>query len=84
MQLQFFWSNLLNRNTIDPLVCPLCRQENACVNLSSQDVDQSCWCNDPSIQFPEALLAQIPDALRRKACVCRSCAVEFQKRQLQT
>ncbi|WP_255483006.1 cysteine-rich CWC family protein [Marinobacterium marinum] len=58
----------------------MCRQENACVNLSSQDVEKTCWCNDPSIQFPEELLSQIPDELRRKACVCRSCVLAFQKR----
>ncbi len=74
---------MLNQQNIDPLVCPLCRQENSCVNLSSQDVEKTCWCNDPAIAFPEALLSQIPDELRRKACVCRSCALEFQKKQLQ-
>ncbi|GAA0700669.1 hypothetical protein GCM10009104_32130 [Marinobacterium maritimum] len=74
---------MLNDHNIDPLMCPLCNQANSCVNLSTKDVENTCWCNDPAIAFPEALLSQIPDELRRKACVCRSCALEFQKKQLQ-
>ncbi|MCE0555374.1 cysteine-rich CWC family protein [Motilimonas cestriensis] len=61
------------------MVCPICGEGNACVNLGNKDVSRSCWCNDPSITFPEDLLAQIPLAQRRKACVCRSCALKHQE-----
>ncbi|WP_409420716.1 cysteine-rich CWC family protein [Pseudaeromonas sp. ZJS20] len=64
--------------TPDPLRCPLCGQANGCVNLGTADVSQSCWCNDPAIRFPAALLARIPTAYRGKACVCKSCASQFQ------
>ncbi|MCE2570366.1 cysteine-rich CWC family protein [Motilimonas eburnea] len=66
----------------DPLVCPLCGQANACVNLAEKDVAKSCWCNDPNIRFPQELLGQIPAEKRRKACVCRACALAFQQAQL--
>ena len=63
---------------IDPLSCPLCGQPNLCLNLGVEDVTKSCWCNDPSITFPEELLSQIPAEKRRKACVCKRCALKFQ------
>lgn len=64
--------------TPDPLACPLCGQANACVNLGDKDVTKSCWCNDPSIKFPEELLSQIPAEKRRKACICKACALKYQ------
>lgn len=64
--------------TPDPLACPLCGQANACVNLGDKDVIKSCWCNDPSIKFPEELLSQIPAEKRRKACICKACALKYQ------
>lgn len=65
-------------NIVDPLLCPLCGNSNACVNLGSDDVTKSCWCNDPNIQFPPALLEQVPAHAKRKACICRRCAEKFQ------
>ncbi|UYI50295.1 cysteine-rich CWC family protein [Vibrio natriegens] len=61
--------------TPDPLVCPLCGQPNSCLNL---DITKSCWCNDPSIKFPEGLLSQVPEEKRRKACICKACALKYQ------
>lgn len=61
----------------DPFVCPLCGEGNSCLNLGEQDVSRSCWCNDPNIAFPEGLLSQIPQELRRKACVCKSCVLAY-------
>lgn len=63
----------------DPFSCPLCGNHNSCLNLGEQDVEKSCWCNDPNISFPEALLSRIPSELRRKACVCKSCALLHQE-----
>ena len=65
----------------NPLVCPLCGQANGCLNLGAQDVNRACWCNDPAIKFPQALLAQIPPQLRGKACICKSCALSFARRE---
>lgn len=62
---------------VDPLVCPLCGKANACVNLADKDVSRSCWCNDPAITFPAELLSRIPPDMRRKACVCKACVLEF-------
>ncbi|MCE0494709.1 cysteine-rich CWC family protein [Vibrio salinus] len=67
-----------NTMTPDPLICPLCGQPNLCVNLGDSDVMKSCWCNDPSIVFPKALLAQLPPEKRGKACICRACVLKFQ------
>ncbi|ENM3814863.1 cysteine-rich CWC family protein [Vibrio cholerae] len=62
----------------DPLSCPLCGETNSCVNQGDKDVAKLCWCNDPTITFPEELLSQIPFNRRGKACVCKSCALQFQ------
>ncbi|WP_246201091.1 cysteine-rich CWC family protein [Vibrio ziniensis] len=45
------------------------------------DIKKSCWCNDPTITFPEELLSQIPPELRRKACICKTCVLNFQASQ---
>ncbi|MDC0610392.1 cysteine-rich CWC family protein [Vibrio sp.] len=63
----------------DPLICPICGKANHCVNLGAADVEKTCWCNDPNITFPEALLSKIPPDKRHKACVCKACALEYQK-----
>ncbi|MDW6017258.1 cysteine-rich CWC family protein [Vibrio plantisponsor] len=65
----------------DPLVCPLCGKPNACINLGALDIKKSCWCNDPTITFPEELLSQIPPEMRRKACVCKTCVLNFHASQ---
>lgn len=57
----------------DPLRCPLCGQANHCLNLGAQDSAQRCWCNDPALRFPAALLARVPMAARGKACICQAC-----------
>ncbi|WP_406734934.1 cysteine-rich CWC family protein [Vibrio scophthalmi] len=59
----------------------MCGQPNSCLNLEVKDSTKSCWCNDPSISFPEELLSQIPPEKRRKACVCKQCALKFQARK---
>ena len=71
----------INAMRPDPLVCPLCGQANGCLNLGAQDVNRACWCNDPAIAFPQALLAQVPAQLRGKACICKSCALSFARRE---
>ncbi len=67
---------------VDPFICPLCERDNACVNLTSADVDKSCWCNDPSLTFPKELLAQVAEQLKGKACICKACALAYQTQQV--
>lgn len=67
--------------TPDPLLCPLCGKPNSCINLGAQDIEKTCWCNDPTIKFPEALLSKIPPELRGKACVCKTCVLNFHQQQ---
>ncbi|MDW6003980.1 cysteine-rich CWC family protein [Vibrio mangrovi] len=70
-----------NIKQINPLVCPLCGQPNACLNLSTRDVTKSCWCNDPNIRFPEGLRAMVPPEAKMKACICKACALKYQESQ---
>ncbi|MEH6472579.1 MAG: cysteine-rich CWC family protein [Halopseudomonas sp.] len=61
--------------TIDPSLCPLCGQNNACLNVScGGGPENNCWCNDTAVTFPAELCAKVPEANRRKACICRNCA----------
>ena len=66
-------------DTADPLLCPLCQQHNHCVNLGAADTEKTCWCNDPAISFPQALLDQVPNDKKRKACICKTCAQAFKE-----
>ncbi|MCP4142479.1 MAG: cysteine-rich CWC family protein [Chloroflexi bacterium] len=36
-----------------------------------------CWCE--SVVFPEELLAQVPDDVVRKTCICQNCLEQFQE-----
>lgn len=73
------------------LTCPLCQGENACGNELAKQVEQSltgpndqintCWCQDVSIQFPPALLAQVPEQLKGKRCICQNCVKKFLNEQ---
>lgn len=58
----------------DPSRCPLCGQANHCLNLGAQDSARRCWCYDPALRFPPALLARVAPPLRGKACICQACA----------
>jgi len=64
--------------TINPKLCPLCAQDNACKNVSCDDTSKlTCWCQNPEIKFPPQLLQQVPEKAKNKACICQSCAMEF-------
>ena len=60
-----------------PELCPLCNKDNACLNLSDEASTKTCWCMNPKIQFPEALLTNIPDSQKGKACIRQACATKF-------
>jgi len=65
------------QETIDPSLCPLCGQKNACENVKCGASDNSCWCNSPNIRFEAALLGKIPDSHKNQACICQQCAGSF-------
>ncbi len=59
----------------DPDRCPLCGGPNGCAMQAERATGQPqppCWCTRAT--FSEALLARVPEAARRKACICATCA----------
>ncbi|MBI2733662.1 MAG: cysteine-rich CWC family protein [Aquabacterium sp.] len=52
--------------------CPLCGGPNACAAAESGKLDTPCWCRD--VRFNAELLAQVPESLKNKACICAACA----------
>ncbi|MBS7345992.1 MAG: cysteine-rich CWC family protein [Caryophanon sp.] len=54
-------------------VCPLCTLPNEC--LAGTDRVASCWCMHK--QFDEWVLAQIPESLKNKACICEGCYAKY-------
>lgn len=60
---------------VDPARCPLCGQPNHCameVEGATGQPQPPCWCT--GVEFARELLAQVPPAARRQACICRACA----------
>lgn len=64
-------------SNVDPLLCPLCQQQNHCANLGAADTNKTCWCHDPDIRFPEGLLEKVAEDQKGKACICKRCAQTF-------
>lgn len=80
--------NQFEVSQIDPRICPICQQRNACLNIltegdhvSSKGEKQlacgadnaSCWCQSSDVTFPVELLQRIPSELIGKACICATC-----------
>ena len=57
-----------NAPSVDVATCALCGSANDC-GLARGET--TCWCFE--VVVPPSLLAQIPEALRDRACVCRAC-----------
>jgi hypothetical protein len=55
----------------DPSRCPLCGVPNGCAKVAGADA-AACWCM--SVEIAPAVLEQIPEAARDRACVCAACA----------
>ena len=66
---------------LDGLTCPLCKQKNACANISSADDGRACWCNNTTVSFPKGLLEKLPKAERGQACICQACVLVYLKEQ---
>ena len=60
----------------DASCCPLCGQPNLCAmeqaRLTGQPPSEPCWCTQAN--FSAELLARVPEAARRQACICARCA----------
>jgi len=52
-------------------VCPLCGKPNNC----QAELPQTCWCNNVTV--PKELIEQVPEQLKRKACICLNCIEQF-------
>lgn len=52
--------------------CPLCGEFNACAAATSGDFATHCWCTGVTID--PKVLAQVPEAQRNQACMCKRCA----------
>ena len=62
-------------NTIDPTLCPICREPNICAMEKAKATGTKpgrCWCMDAV--FTPAVMDQVPDAAKGKACICAKCA----------
>ncbi len=63
--------------TPDPARCPLCGSPNGCAMAApraAESAPPACWCM--AADFPPALLARVPPAAPRKACICARCAAQ--------
>ena len=59
--------------------CPLCGTPNECQRCTSAAYKGPCWCEPLTI--PDELLAQVPEASRNLACICRNCVVAALRRR---
>ena len=63
--------------TADPTRCPICGQPNRCameVERATGVKQDACWCTQ--VDFSPDLLARVPAAARRQACICAECAAK--------
>lgn len=61
--------------TLDPTRCPICGRPNRCameVERATGVAQGPCWC--AGVEFGADLLAQVPAAAQREACICPQCA----------
>ncbi len=60
---------------VDPALCPLCGQPNACALADGSGSGQAeCWC--ATQRFEAKLLAQLAPVSVGRACICRRCQRE--------
>jgi len=59
-------------DSIAPNRCPLCGQANSCSQVDPARAAQSCWYFSAAVD--SQALAQLPDALKDRTCLCPRCA----------
>jgi hypothetical protein len=60
---------------IDATRCPLCGEPNRCameLERETGHVQPPCWCMQ--VDFSNAPLTNLPEAMRGLACICARCA----------
>ncbi len=62
-----------------PNDCPLCGGANECQLCSPATHKGPCWC--AQLEIPATLLARVPEHLRDRACICKTCVDNFQREQ---
>jgi hypothetical protein len=63
--------------SVDVCACPLCGNPNQCAIEVAQATKQpvaTCWC--VNVSFSPELLAKVPAAAQKKACICQACATQ--------
>ncbi len=63
--------------SVNKKICPLCGKENNCGYEKGLE-HGTCWCT--TIKVPKELLAQVPEEVKGKACVCRDCIIAFKEK----
>jgi len=66
---------------VDTTLCPLCGRPNECQMAATGLYKGTCWCVAETV--PAALLAQVPLAGQRRACLCRDCIRAFHRAKAQ-
>jgi prepilin-type N-terminal cleavage/methylation domain-containing protein/prepilin-type processing-associated H-X9-DG protein len=61
----------------NPARCPLCGEPNECLLCATYPQKGPCWCMAEEV--PAELLARVPERLRNRACICRSCVEKFRR-----
>jgi len=59
----------------DPSRCPVCGAANRCAMELERETgvkQEACWCTRQD--FGAELLARVPPAAQRRACICLACA----------
>jgi hypothetical protein len=67
-----------NEDLVDAGRCPLCGEPNDCQRCTTTAYKGPCWCD--KVEVPDAALARVPDELRNRACICRSCLESFRRK----
>ena len=60
---------------VDPSRCPICHEPNVCAMEKAKATGselERCLCMDAV--FTPAVMDQVPDSAKGKACVCSKCA----------
>lgn len=67
----------LPASPVQPQLCPLCGQANRCAMEVQRETgvpQGDCWCTQ--VDFSAELLARVPPAAQRLACICAACAAK--------
>jgi hypothetical protein len=58
--------------------CPRCGRSNRCSQADSTQPVTDCWCFHTPL--PPAALDQLPEAERKRSCLCANCLHELAER----